>query len=89
MSNNVKCKDCSHATWERTPTGRIKAKHVGRCNAVLPPTPVTLYSRAAEPPKFNAKWDRRPAIWLDYEGRCDLYAALAALRPYQGGESNG
>lgn len=61
----MKCRDCKHAEWTRTPNGRIKKNVPGRCNAeVKMPAMLCLF----EPLRVN-----KIAIWPSYEGQCDLH----------------
>lgn len=68
MTAPVRCKDCAHAEWERTPTGRIKAKTSGRCRLELPQLPILMAS--IHQPSYQPG-----GIWPDREGRCDFFKA--------------
>jgi hypothetical protein len=67
--NSVQCKDCAHAEWVRTPKGNVQTNTPGRCLATPPPPVLWLarFSRDAISPP------RKPAIWPDYQGPCDLF----------------
>lgn len=68
----AECKNCTHAVWELTDKGNVRRKLAGRCYAELPAKPVMLYDslpRALTPTPPN----RRPAVWFDWTGRCDLF----------------
>lgn len=68
MTATVKCIECKHAQWERTPSGRVKKKTAGDCRMPRPEFPTYLcYSPLRV---FQMR------IWPDYEGPCDNFAAL-------------
>jgi hypothetical protein len=55
------CRNCLHAQFELTPTGRPKRKLAGRCRFPLPEVPANLPA-CVEPVVF-----RKTAIWPDHE----------------------
>lgn len=66
--NEARCKDCKHAQWERTPTGRIKKNIPGRC----------ALKRLEDTPQYLCVVKQRlhvVCIWPDYAGRCDGFEA--------------
>lgn len=44
------CSTCRWAEWQRTPTGRISAKHCGRCSVEvkIPPLPLSVDAKHIE-----------------------------------------
>jgi hypothetical protein len=66
------CLTCSLAEWQRTPTGRIKQRTPGRCNAPIPDLKPILPASVAQPRLWKA------AVWPDQGQDCPTYARAKA-----------
>jgi len=66
----AKCVECRNASWQRTPTGRIKRQEPGRCLAEVPRKPVLLCDSRPDSPVSKT------GIWRDMEGTCDFFETL-------------
>lgn len=60
------CKTCKYATFELTPTGRIKRNLVGRCSVPAPAPPVA-------PACFVFSKPLRAGVWPDMGAACTAW----------------
>lgn len=65
------CKDCIHAKWERTPTGRIKRNESGRCEVSL--QWIENQIRFNLPICASITVHNKSGIWPDTEHNCPVH----------------
>jgi hypothetical protein len=67
MATDITCRDCIHAIWERTPTGRIKQYLCGRCG--VEKEILEMYTHRRVPPCITVSQPHKSAIWPHYDAR--------------------
>lgn len=71
MSTDKGCGKCKHAEFERTPTGRIKKKIAGHCQAPIPDVKLMLPVCALHYVRII-----KDAIWSDWFHDCVTFSQV-------------
>jgi hypothetical protein len=66
------CKDCTHAQFQRSPTGRIRKQFCGYCG--MQQKLLTYYRHDHSAPCIVLSVPHAVAIWFDYDAsHCPLF----------------
>lgn len=69
------CKDCAFATWQTTPTGKIKRGAAGRCGFKTAQPVSPWWAKHLRDAVESA--NRNPhGIWVDYDTPCDAHEPI-------------
>ena len=69
----MKCGDCKHAVFQRTPTGRIKLKTSGRCSQAA--ALKAAFTHTITPPCIHVPAPETNFIWPEYDAtHCSLFS---------------